>query len=133
MANTIKANYRDKRFRLAWLQMSTRSGGHVDTFGHRELKLQKILRMQGIPKGPDITQFPFKMPTKSSLDKVEAENKGLPHMTLMANFIVSPAHEFQPSGMLFTPASAFQTAIDTFIHERCVSAKYPEQVCTSSF
>ena len=92
-------------------------GGWHECFRHTKITLQNF----GILKGPTITHFPLKVPTRSWFDIVEAENESLAHMTQMANVIVSSTHDFRPSSMLLTPALAFQPGIDTFVHEMCVS------------
>ena len=97
--------------------MSNRNGGHVDPFRHTEITLQNLLRMQGYMKGPTITHYPVKMPTRSWLDIVEAENDSLAHMSHMASVIVSHLLDFQPSSMIPNPAAAFLPGIDVLVYK----------------
>ena len=64
MAQAIKTDCKDKPFRLAWLQMSNKKGGNADPFNHTDITLQNFLLIQGLRKGPAISHFPVKTPTK---------------------------------------------------------------------
>ena len=93
----------------------------MDPFRHTEITLQNFLRMQGYMKGPSITHFPVKVPTRSWFDIVEAENETMTHMSPMARVIVSDSLDFQLSSMICTPAAAFPPGIDVLVYNICIS------------
>ena len=118
MAHIIKLNCKEKPFRTAWLQTSNKNGGNVDPFHDSDITLQNFLRMQGLLKGPAISHFPAKTPTKnwsasamvklpskSWFELVEDEQSVNDHLETMAAVLLQSADIFSsPSALSISSA-----------------------------
>ena len=120
LAFVIKQNSYNKAFQLAWREMSQCNGGYIDPFHHTEITMTNFLRMQGLLRGPVITHYPVKLPTKSWFRIVEQEAAEHALENQMTNVLLSTAQQFSSTEELGCLSSELPPLQDLCLYNTCI-------------
>ena len=120
LAFVIKQNSYNKAFQLAWRQMTQCNGGYIDPFHHTEITMTNFLRMQGVLRGPVITHYPVKLPTKSWFSIVEQEAAEHALENQMTNVLLSTAQQLSSTEELGCLSSGLPPLQDLCLYNTCI-------------
>ena len=120
LAFVIKQNSYNKAFQLAWREMTQCNGGYIDPFHHTEITMTNFLRMQGLLRGPVITHYPVKLPTKSWFRIVEQEAAEHALENQMTNVLLSTAQQFSSTEELGCHSTELPPLQDLCLYNTCI-------------
>ena len=100
--------------------MTQCNGGYIDPFYHTEITMTNSLCMQGFLRGPVITHYPVKLPTKSWFSIVEQEAVEHALENQMTNVLLSTAQQFSLTEELGCHSSELFPLQDLCLYNTCI-------------